>query len=452
MNDFLTTDFRAQPYWWDAAPLTTASASSLGSSYDAVIVGSGLTGLRAALTLLRAGRTVVVIESAEPGFGASRRNAGFLGRVLKKSYLELKAAEGPEKAAATYRELDEAYQSTLQFIADEGIECSADRCGRFVGATSTTHYDLFAKQLELMKRDLGFEFHMISRSDQHKEMQTDAYVGGAVIPDSGSLHPGLYHKGLLERVVAAGGLVIDHCEVTRIQRDTSGQLVVTTNRGVTKAHDVVIATNGYTPRHFKWHARRVIPFTGYMAATEELPPDTLRQLLPMRRTVIDTNLNIDFFRPAPDSARLLFGGDTGSGVADITEIGKRLRSRLIRVLPSLSKVRFSHIWTGSCAGTFDMMPHVGGHDGIWFGLGYNFAGVPMGTHFGHKIGQQILGLPEGRSVFQTNRFPTFPLYDGRPWFVPYLMRAFDWQDRRMAARPTSKSAARERSAVRDGHV
>jgi glycine/D-amino acid oxidase-like deaminating enzyme len=171
-----------------------------------------------------------------------------------------------------------------------------------------------------------------------------------------------------------------------------------------------------------------------MAATEEIAPEALRKLLPMRRTALDTNLNIDFFRPAPDSARLLCGGDTGSGVEDVAQIAQRLRRRLSRVFPSLSAVRFSHIWSGMCAGTFDMMPHIGGHDGLWFGLGYNFAGVPMGSHFGNKIAQLILGSREGYSEFQANRFPTLPLYRGRPWFVPHVMRVFDWRDRRLAGR------------------
>ncbi len=40
-----------------------------------------------------------------------------------------------------------------------------------------------------------------------------------------------------------------------------------------------------------------------MAATEPLPPALLAKQLPHRRTVIDSNLDIDFFRPAPDSSR-----------------------------------------------------------------------------------------------------------------------------------------------------
>ena len=58
MNDLLTTDFQNAPYWWDAAPLAESSGDTPAPSYDVIIVGSGYTGLRAALTLARAGRSV----------------------------------------------------------------------------------------------------------------------------------------------------------------------------------------------------------------------------------------------------------------------------------------------------------------------------------------------------------------------------------------------------------
>ena len=78
------------------------------------------------------------------------------------------------------------------------------------------------------------------------------------------------------------------------------------------------------------------------------------------------------------------------------------------------------------------MPHVGGRDGVWYGFGYNFAGVPMGTYFGRVIARQILGSPEGECVFGESKVPTMPFYSGNPWFVPYAMRYFDWQDSRFA--------------------
>ena len=436
MNNLLTTGFRNAPYWWDAAPLTESPPGALLPSYDVAVVGSGYTGLRAALVLARAGRSVAVFDKERPGFGASRRNAGFLGRTLKKSYIELKAGRGEAYASAIYRDLMMAYEGIMSFIAEEGIACHAERCGRLIASTSPAHHALVERELEGMKVDLGLPYHMLPAERLREEMATDLYDSGAVIPDLGSIHPGLYHKGLMERTLAAGVTIFGNCEVTAI---APGR--VTTAAGEVLARDVVVATNGYTPKALPWHARRVIPFVGYMAATEPLPPELLAKQLPNRRTVIDSNLDIDFFRPAPDTPRLLFGGATANGLTDPEAIAVLLHARLRRALPDLADVKLSHIWTGQCAGTFDMMPHVGRHDGVWYGMGYNFVGVPMGTHFGLKIAQGILGTANSASAFATDAFPTMPLYRGNPWFLPIAMRWFAYQDAKLARSSGSSSRA-----------
>lgn len=427
----LTADFKNEPYWWDLAKPAPSKETALPKSADVVIVGSGYTGLSTALLLARAGRHVVVLDKEDPGFGASRRNAGYVGRTLKKSFPALMKSHGEAYATAVYRQLNDALQYTCGLIEGEGIDCHLARCGRFVGATSQAHYDKMAEEYEITRRHMGFEFHLVSRSEQRTELATDRYFGGVVIPDLGSLHPGLYHLGLLDRVLNAGATVLGRTEVIAIQRENT-DIKVVTGRGTLSARNVVIATNGYTPQHFPWHARRVIPFTGFMAATEILPDELFKTSIPHRRTVIDSNLNIDFVRPAPDTNRILVGGSTGSKLRTVAETGERLRLILGRVLPALKDAKFSHIWSGQCAGTFDMMPHVGARDGVWYGFGYNFAGVPMGTYFGRVIASQILGKPEGECVFGDSKVPTLPFYSGNPWFVPYAMRYFDWQDSRFA--------------------
>lgn len=426
----LTSDFKNQPYWWDRAEPVPLS-QPFPRAVDVAIVGSGYTGLSAALTLARAGRSVLVLDKDDPGFGASRRNAGYLGRTLKKSFPQLMESKGLDHALAVYRELDAALQTTRSLIEAEDIDCHVAKCGRFIGATSLAHYESLARELDTTRRHLGFAFHMVPRAEQRRELATERFHGGVVLPELGSLHPGLYHQGLLDRAIAAGVTVRGQTEVTAIGME-AGRGTLVTKSGTVTARDIVVATNGYTPRQFRWHARRVIPFTGYMAATEILPEEIFAKQIPHGRTVIDSNVNIDFVRPAPDSRRILVGGSTGSRLRTVEDMAGRLRRIIGRVLPDLAEVRFSHVWSGQCAGTFDMMPHVGKHDGIWFGLGYNFAGVPMGTYFGRKIAEQILGLPDGKTVFGEPPVPTMPLYTGNPWFVPYVMRYFDWRDGRQA--------------------
>lgn len=427
----LMQDFKNAPYWWDAAPPIPMPQQPLPRSADVVIVGAGLTGLNAALPLARAGRHVVILDREEVGFCASRRNAGYLGRTFKKSFRALTEAKGVEHAATVYRELDAALRTVLGVVADERIDCHAVRCGRFIGANAPAHYEEMAREYDAIHRNLGFEFHMVPRGEQRTELASDLYHGGVVLPDLGSIHPGLYHRGLVERALSAGVAIHSRTEVLSLDAEADG-VRITTGRGTLTAGDVIVATNGYTPKQFSWHARRVISFTGYMAATEILTDNLFKTLIPNRRTVLDSNMNIDFVRPAPDSARILVGGSTGARLSGTDAIADRLRQILRRILPQLAEVRFSHVWSGQCAATFDMMPHLG-HDGhIWFGMGYNFAGLPMGTYFGRKIAQRILGQAEGKTIFAETPMPTMPLYTGNPWFVPYVMRYFDWRDRRAA--------------------
>jgi glycine/D-amino acid oxidase-like deaminating enzyme len=421
------------PYWWIAAPPITTTVEDLdGRHYDVAIVGSGITGLRTALDLARAGKRVLVLDRDVAGFGASTRAAGFLGCALKRSFAEMAAQEGREIAYRVCTELRAAIDRTLRFIETEGIHCFADRCGRFIAANSRAHFHALTAQCEEYRRAVGWDFEVVSKADLHREMGTQAYEGGVVVPFTGSLHPGLYHRGLLERVLAAGAAVATRSEVEQVVPKNSEYEVVT-RRGRVRAAHVVVATNGYTPRNFPFIARRVIPFTGYIAATEELPEDLLAELLPRRRTVLDTKTNIDFFRRAPDSPRLMVGGATGYALSGRAQIAARLGSILRRVYPQLEAVEFKSVWSGRCAATFDMLPHVARHEGIWYAGGYNFVGIPTGTLFGELIAARILGQ-EAPSVFADVQFRSAPLYRGNAWFVPLVMRYYDYRDRRLALR------------------
>ncbi|MCF3641988.1 FAD-binding oxidoreductase [Rhizobium sp. TRM95111] len=433
-RDIFAPDFREEPYWWTAAmPEDTDGAASgyLPAKADVVVVGAGITGIVAAIHLARSGLDVVVLDSQRIGEGAARRNAGFIGRTLKRSVGWLTKRSGREHALGVYRELDRALKGVESFVREEQIECFHRTCGRFIGANSEAHLRGLVDDLEDMRQALGFEYQMVQPKDVRSEIASDRYHGGAVIPDLGSIHPGLYHKGLVDRAKTAGVRFYGRTTVNAIERQGDKHSVRTSAGDIVAGH-VVITTNGYTSADLKWYARRVIPFSGFILATEVLPEDLIERVLPKRRTYLDTKVNIDFIRPAPDSSRILFGGMTGTKSTSALPLAAPLHERLVGILPDLKGVRLSRAWTGFCAGTFDFMPHIGREANVHFALGYNFAGIPIGTHFGMLLANRILERGDTRSVFDTDRFPTFPFYRGNPWFVPMAMRYFDWHDRRIA--------------------
>ena len=417
---------RTDPYWWEAAPRPEIAPADLPAKADAVIVGSGYTGLIAALKLAEAGRHVAVLDAGEIGSGASSRNAGFVGRTLKYSFGDLVQAKSLAHAIATYREMEVAFQAVGNTVAEYAIDCAYRVHGRLVLAETAGQFEDIKREYELRHEHLGSPFEILDRQALPREIGSDRYLGGVLLPDLAAIHPGLYHQGLVTAAMARDVALHPQTRATCILRQESGFRVSTT-RGEITARDVILATNGYTDGLLPWLQRRLIPFDAWQVATEALPAGLIDQLLPHDRTYIDCFMNIDAIRRAPDGSRILYCGKTGER-SDPLAMGRRMIGELRAVFPDLKEINLGHSWTGRCAATFDLLPHIGIHDGIHYAVGYCFAGLPMGSHFGRLLAQSILKSGALSSVFAGGDFPTMPLYGGNNWFVPWMMRYYDWKE------------------------
>ena len=420
-----------EPYWWQAAALQSLGSEALPERCDVAIVGSGLTGLSAALTLARAGREVLVLEAGVLGQGASTRNAGYVGRTSKHRFSELLETVGTEQAIAIYRELRAAFDAVVEVIGGEAIDCGFAVRGRFIPAPSPAHYEALAREFEAQAKHLGIGFAMVPKSEQHLELGTDRYHGGVVVPDLAGLHPGFYHAGLLRSARAAGVRFAGGTPVKAV-RAQGERVLLDTARGAVRARHAIVATNGYTGPATPWLQRRVVPFDAYMVATEPVTQTVMDRVLPTRRTCIDWNNDALYIRPSPDLTRILFGGLTGTRPGDLTRKAARLDAILKSTFPDLKDVALQHAWTGRCAATFDMFPHLTRTGAVTYVGGYCFAGVPMGTYLGRKAAYGILESPEAATLFAEREFPAFPLYRQNPFLVPAAMIYYRWLDRRAA--------------------
>jgi glycine/D-amino acid oxidase-like deaminating enzyme len=415
------------PYWWEQAPPTAGNAPVMPMSADVAVIGSGYTGLSAALTLARAGRSVVVFDSATPGIGASSRNGGMLGSWLKPSLEVLTRRYGPGVARALFAESREAYDFLGRFITEENIECNYAETGGFTGIVKPAQYEALARETERLSGTIGVEADMVSRSEVRNEIGTDIYCGGRVTHRRAGLHPARYHAGLLGRVRESGATVVGNCPVTAIQRN-GGDFTVTTPHASLKARNVVVATNGYTGPVTPALRRRVIPVTSYMIATAPLSPNLMATLMPKGRMLTDSNRLLCYFRPSPDNTRVLFGGRPA-----YTDIGPKLAAErllryMTRIFPELRDVELTHSWFGYIAYTFDRLPHVGEHDGMHYAMGYCGSGVVMSSWLGRKAALRLLGQAEGQSAFAELGHPTSPFYHGRPWFLPLVQAWYQGAD------------------------
>jgi glycine/D-amino acid oxidase-like deaminating enzyme len=416
-----------KPYWWEAAPRRESTDLSVPHKTEVAIVGSGFTGLSAALTLLGRGRDVVVIDRGVPGQGASTRNGGQIGSGNQKFRVKrLIEVCGEKKAAVLLREGTRMLDYIEQLITAEKIDCHFRCCGRFRGAIRPEHYEAMARDMEDLRRVADVESFMVPRSEQLSEIGSDAFFGGSVLPNDASLHPGLYHSGLMQRVEDRGGTVIGNVGAQGISRDGDG-FIVETEAGKLRCRDVLIATNGYTDALVRPLQRRIVTVRSGLIATAALPAEIMARLMPKNRVYGNTNRVFYYFRAAPGENRIVWGGRAGraAGLGGF----RHLARDLLTVFPELGDVTVTHAWDGQIGYTYDELPHLGRMaDGLHYAVGYCGTGVSRATYFGHKVALQILGDPEGKTAFDDLAFPAFPVHFFATLAVPVVESWYRFRD------------------------
>ena len=419
------------PYWWATAPdLPSYAERDLPARVDVAVVGGGYTGLSAALQLAKSGASVAVFDKETIGWGASSRNGGQVLSGLKLGVETLVSRYG----LATAKQLYAASRLAITFVEDlivaEQIDCEYARCGNLYAASKPKHFDGFKRAADLLAREFDAHHELLPRSEQSREIGSDAYFGLMVEPHNGSLHPAKFVRGLARAAERAGAVLFDEAPVRSIERHAAG-FRLKTGRGTIEAQDVFVGTNGYTDAASPELRKRVVPIGSYIIATEPLDEAVAARLLPNRRVASDSKQFLHYYRLSADH-RLLFGG-RAAFVPPTADSNRRsaeiLRRDMLQVFPGLRDVRVEYVWSGNVCFTRDLLPHAGRFDsGIYYAAGYGGHGVAMATYLGAKMADVILGLDD-QNPFRDYRFGAIPLYDGRPWFLPLAalwFRFLDW--------------------------
>ncbi len=422
------------PYWLDTlgpselAGLTT-ELPALPPRVDVAIIGGGYTGLAAARRLALTGASVLVLERAQFGAGASSRNGGQVLSGLKLEASALVAAYGETRARELFDVGRQAIASLEAVIADEQLSCDYSRTGHLQAACKPAHFDAFRAERALLARVFDHRVELVSAADQHTELGSDAYHGLLVDEASGGINPARYVSGLAAAARRRGACLSSATDVVRIE-PAARRWRVTTTRGPVDAGDVLAATNGYTGSVTPALQRRLIPVGSYIIATEPLSIEEAAAVLPKRRMAFDSRNVLVYFRLASDN-RLLFGGRAAfrtSSAAATRRATAILQRALARVFPRLATKRIDYVWSGNVAFTRDQMPRAGKLDGMYFAGGYCGHGIAMATHLGDLIARRIAGDGISHPLFDDRTQP-IPLYRGRPWFLPLVgtyYRVKDW--------------------------
>jgi glycine/D-amino acid oxidase-like deaminating enzyme len=319
--------------------------------------------------------------------------------------------------AASLRAID----CVEQLVREGGIACDFARCGHLEVAVKPAHFRAFQEAAETMAHEFGHTTRIVAAADLREEIGARGYHGGLVDEVSGGLNPARYVAGLARSAQAAGAQLFEQARVERVARADGGYRVQTA-RGTLRAENVIVATSGYTGRATPAHQRRIVPIGSYIIVTDPLPTELARELSPRNRMIFDSKNFLYYYRLTPDN-RMLFGGRAGfvpATPATVTESAGILQRAMWSVYPQLNGFEAAYAWGGTLDFAFDLMPHAGRLDGLWFALGYAGHGVALATYLGTALAGLVAGEAE-ENPFAEIVFPGAPLglYDGRPWFLPF---------------------------------
>lgn len=416
-----------------------------GRQPDVLIIGAGVTGLCSALYLLRAGRSVRLLERGQPGSGASHGNCG----TITPSHAAPLAAPGmvgqalrwmltPDAPLYIRPRLDPAlwrwllafarrcnprqYESTLRakgalllhsrelletLVAEEGLDCEFSPSGlSYVFRTDAALREV-QRELPLLAA-LGVDASVVDGARLQREQPAllPGLAGAIHFPGDARLRPDRYVAELARRVLELGGEISSGCEVSGFDI-VGGRLQGVHAAGrVWRAPRVLLATGAWAPRllpRLRLH-RWLQPGKGY-SMTYARPSQVPGHPLVLKERSVCVTAWDNGFRLG--STMEFSGYDTKLNAVRLGALARGAAEYLKEPIgPGTAEA-----WYGWRPMSLDDLPLIGpapGVDGLHLALGHGMMGVGMSAATGAMVADQICGRSPAidSAPFDPRRFAT----------------------------------------------
>jgi gamma-glutamylputrescine oxidase len=380
---------------------------------DVCIVGAGFTGMSAALELLERGFSVVVLEAARVGWGASGRNGGQIVNGYSRDLDVISDRYGAAAGRAIGAMAMEGGDIIRERVKKYDIACDLVDGGLFVALTAKQ-----MRGLEHHKKiwaEHGYQaFDLLDKPGLAPHVTTERYIGGLLDHKGGHLHPLNLVQGEAAAVEQLGGRIFEDSRVIAVN---SGEpVVVKTQSGEVRARHVLVCCNAYIGDLLPEIGHKIMPVSTQVLATEPLGAAVATRLLPSNVCVEDANYVLDYYRRTADH-RILYGGGIVYGGQDTDSIRAKILPNMLKTFPELRDARIDFAWSGNFALTLTRFPQIGRlSPNVYFSHGCSGHGVTTTHLLGRLVGEAIAGKPERFDVLAN--LPYYPFPGGKTLRVP----------------------------------
>jgi glycine/D-amino acid oxidase-like deaminating enzyme len=372
------------------------------SSTDLLIVGGGYVGLSTAywITELRPDLRVTVIDRMSCGAGASGRNAGFLTMGSASFYKGLSTKWGDDRAREIFHFAAESLELVYQHILKVSPEIKFER---------TSSMTLFRSEEQLSEwnksgfKPENFNFNWSEGSSLPVPLQSKFFGSLEASPE--------YKVNPVQLLSSLKGL-LESRKVQFIENSSAFELHpegVMTELNFIKAHQVILALNGYFPQFHTAFKGAITPRRAQMLAVEfdgDFECPSLYYDPPERV----------YWRKTQDKI-LVIGGkrllDEEGETGDFEKISPKIQRGLEEYLRDYLCLNYRVInrWSGTMGFTEHELPLVGKINApleTYVIGGFSGHGMGLGFRSGLDMAQLVLGLSK-ESFYAKFKEPSFNL-------------------------------------------
>lgn len=414
---------------WEETAVAAKAFAALDHSIrtDVAVIGGGYCGLSAALHLAQAGASVTVLETHQPGWGASGRNGGQAIPGFKYDPDELEAMFGVARGQRIWQFGASTTDTVFELIARHQLKVPVTRAG-WLQAIHTEKAAVRAQRRAAQWQRRGANVDFLNGTETEAIAGTGGYVGGVIDRRGGALQPLSFARELARVASNAGADIHGFTQVDRIGKAPDGWTLTTSQGATAHAKAVLVCTNGYSGGLLPGLRNSIIAANSLQIATETLPADLRARILPHGEVLSDTRKVIRYWR-LDDQGRLLLGGRGPYRDPEDEADWQHLVRDLRIMFPALARLNITHRWAGRIAIHPDFMPHL--HEPepeLLISIGCQGRGIGLQTAMGIELAKRALDRTYEPALL-TSPIRPIPFHDLQTTGMSFLVALYGAMDR-----------------------
>ncbi len=356
---------------------------------DVVIIGGGMAGLSAAHSFADKGYSVVLLEKAYCGGGASGKSSGF---ITPDSEIPLRGFIkhfGPAKAKELWEFVISGVELIRTNIKQFGLPCEYQEQNTLVVANSSRTIGEIQRENEAREM-LGYTSTFYDKQQLTSWLNSTGYFAGVRYPNSFGINAYRYCQAMKDVLQKKANVQL-YEETPALAFDAQG---VTTAHCRVHADAVIVCADRFIPdlgalTDSIYHAQT------FLMMSAELTANTIRALFPQENLMVwDTDLVYTYYRL--HGRRLLLGGGSlrtmyaSQAIHDSSTLYTKLTGYFKEKFPQL-KISFEYFWPGLIGLSKDFMP-IAGRDERFKNIYYiaATAGLPWAAALGRYSAEVII--------------------------------------------------------------